>query len=129
MRHVLRTWVEAVRALAAFFEQLEAAPKGTSARASMHLARAFGGRVDGVSGAGAEWGGGGGGGGVAGEGEVWNGPGGWRDAKEVVTFLRRRGGKIAGLRYGIEGGWAASSGTDAEGPPAEGSDAGVGETE
>jgi glycerol-3-phosphate O-acyltransferase/dihydroxyacetone phosphate acyltransferase len=120
MRHVLRVRAEAVRALAAFFEQLEAAPAGTSVRASVHLARAFGGWVDDAPDGGA-------GGEAAGDGQ--KGPEGWRDAKEVVTFLMRRGGKIATLRSGIEGGWAALSSTELEGTPAEDSDAAAGERE
>jgi hypothetical protein len=34
-------------------------------------------------------------------------PVGWRRAREVVSYLRRHGAKIAALERGIEGEWAA----------------------
>ena len=111
MRHVLRARAEAVRALAGFFERLErecAAAKAAGSvkkvLASAHLARAYGGWVEGE------------GEGEAGKGCVEGqatadgvqlvGPvQGWRSAAEVLGFLRARGAKIPTL----EGEWAALS--------------------
>jgi glycerol-3-phosphate O-acyltransferase/dihydroxyacetone phosphate acyltransferase len=47
-------------------------------------------------------------------------PHGWRYAKEVVAFLREKGGKITSLDRGVEGQWAALS--EGEGTPTEDSD-------
>jgi glycerol-3-phosphate O-acyltransferase/dihydroxyacetone phosphate acyltransferase len=110
VRHVLRARAEAVRALAGFFDQLESGSVDRQVRASAHLARAYGGSVDEEQGKGEE-------------GEF--GPKGWRNAKEVVKFLRAHGAKIATLQRGIEGGWAAL-GRDAT-PTPDDSDAGTGE--
>ncbi|KAJ7467072.1 hypothetical protein FB451DRAFT_1560983 [Mycena latifolia] len=111
MRHVLRARVEAVKALAAFFEELRVqsaqarARGGMRVHASLHLARLYGG-VDapapkaegadaGLMGADAE-----------GQG--------WREASEVIAFLTKRGAKIPLMRHvQVEGEWAALS-SDAE---------------
>jgi glycerol-3-phosphate O-acyltransferase / dihydroxyacetone phosphate acyltransferase len=72
MRHVLRARVEAVNALAGFFDQLEKEGK-VKVRASIHLARLYG---------------------EGGEGEEY----GWRYASEVVDFLKKRGAKIPEIK-------------------------------
>ena len=97
VRHVLRSRVEAMNALACFFDQLSAG-SGKKVKASPHLAKRFGGvstvaqfKVD--------------------EQE------GWRCAVEVITFLQKRGAKIPTLRQGpLEDEWALSS--DGEGEDA-----------
>ncbi|KZT63684.1 hypothetical protein DAEQUDRAFT_815496 [Daedalea quercina L-15889] len=102
IRHVLRARVEAAKALASLFAQLErgAGAEGKRVAASAHLARAYGGGIeppsphdlataDGV--------------GVPLE------PVGWRHAREVVAFLRKRGARIAQLGERVEGDWAALS--------------------
>ncbi|KAI0246459.1 hypothetical protein BJV78DRAFT_1135151 [Lactifluus subvellereus] len=89
MRHVLRARAEAVRSLASFIARLEAGPAEKRVRASVHLARVYGGV------------------------ESSTGPSdtshtiGWRRAHEVVSYLRARGAKIAALERGIEVEWAA----------------------
>lgn len=104
VRHVLRARIEAAKALAALFVHLERAPEGTRVRAASHLARAHGGSVDpdvpSAAGAGEATGEG------VGKPEE---PRGWRNAKEVVGFLRDRGAKIAQLRDKVAGEWAAVS--------------------
>lgn len=115
VRHVLRARAEAARALASFFQQLEQAPEGKRVRASTHLAKAYGGWVDEVK-----------------EEnsyetnevlDVYQPPKGWRNANEVVAFLRRRGAKIASLEHGIQGEWAALSSDADLTPTGEDSDA------
>ncbi|KAJ6507374.1 hypothetical protein C8R47DRAFT_1037202 [Mycena vitilis] len=98
MRHVLRARVEAVKALAEFFEQLRMqstqsrARGGMRVKASPHLARLYGGIE------------------VA-EGQEEEG---WREASEVIAFLTKRGAKIPHMKHvQIEGEWAALS-SDAE---------------
>lgn len=99
-----------------FFEQLVKAPSGKRVKASVHLARAYGGWVDEPEPKPSSQ-------------ETQDGlgvemePQGWRSAREVVEFLRKRGAKIASLTHGIEGEWAAFS--EEEGSPAEDSEAGV----
>lgn len=113
IRHVLRARVQAARALASFFDQLDkgAGAEGKWVRASPHLARAYGGRLDvDESGNATD-------GGVS----SYRGPTGWRSAREVVTFLRRKGAKIASLERKVEGEWAALSPGDLS--PTEESDA------
>jgi len=57
--------------------------------------------------------------------DIYQPPKGWRNAKEVIAFLRSRGAKIANLEHGIQGEWAAlSSDTDLT-PTGEDSDAGA----
>jgi len=91
MRHVLRARVEAVKALAGFFDQLESAG-GVGVKkvyASPHLAKQYGEfmMVPGEDGPVAE---------------------GRRDVREVIDFLRKRGAKIPTLGHG-EREWAALS--------------------
>ncbi|KAF8070166.1 glycerol-3-phosphate-acyltransferase [Lyophyllum atratum] len=92
VRHVLRARVEAVKALAAFFDHLQRAPPSTQVKASAHLAKRHGRVVE-----------------VKNEnGDVE--PQGWRDVHEVVAFLKQRGAKIPSLQVGVvEGEWAALS--------------------
>lgn len=100
IRHVLRARVEAAKALASLFDQLEKGPDGKRVSASAHLARAYGGGVEPQpipDPAAAE--------GV----DVLVEPVGWRYAREVVGFLRKRGARIAQLEEGVEGDWAALS--------------------
>ncbi|KAJ6538790.1 hypothetical protein DFH09DRAFT_991549 [Mycena vulgaris] len=109
MRHVLRARVEAMKALAEFFEQLRLQSAqsrgrgGMHVNASLHLARLYGGidvpalKVEGAD--------------AGGEGEGQ----GWREASEVLAFLTKRGAKIPHMRHvQIEGEWAALS-SDVEG--------------
>ncbi|KAJ7797540.1 hypothetical protein B0H14DRAFT_3114323 [Mycena olivaceomarginata] len=112
MRHVLRARVEAVKALAEFFEELRAQSAqsrgrgGMRVKASVHLARLYGG-VEAVATPKMEGEGNGEGEGE-GEGE------GWREAGEVIAFLMKRGAKIPQMRHvQVEGEWAALS-SDAE---------------
>lgn len=105
VRHVLRARIEAAKALAALLVHLERAPEGRHVRASAHLARAHGGSVDPAPGACADAA-------AEGVGEV-DALRGWRDAREVVAFLRGRGARIAQLRDKVAGEWAAQS-SDAE---------------
>ncbi|KAF7357901.1 PlsC domain-containing protein [Mycena venus] len=119
MRHVLRARVEAVKALAEFFEQLRMQSAqsrnrgGMRVKASVHLARLYGGIEVPVPSAKKE-----------GEGEdaaaaatlvdqEQDGEG-WREASEVIAFLTKRGAKIPQMKHvQIEGEWAALS-SDAE---------------
>jgi len=96
MRHVLRSRAEASRSLASFVAQLEASPADKRVRASIHLARIYGG-VEGPAGA-----------------SDMNGTDeppptliGWRHAREVVSYLRGHGAKILGLERDIEVDWIA----------------------
>ncbi|KAL6303515.1 glycerol-3-phosphate-acyltransferase [Sparassis latifolia] len=114
VRHVLRARGEAAKALASLFAQL-VGPQAAGKRvcASAHLARAFGGEVDESRAAGTE----------TPEGlEVPVEPTGWRPALEVISFLRKRGAKIAALAERVEGDWAAlsSEGEDSDAPNGEG---------
>lgn len=104
IRHVLRARVEAAKALASLFSQLDRAPDGKRVCASAHLAQAFGGYLEppGENHATEE--------GVEPNPE----PVGWRSAREVVAFLRARGAKIRALESRVEGDWAALS-SDGEG--------------
>ncbi|KAK0225417.1 hypothetical protein IW262DRAFT_1479862 [Armillaria fumosa] len=88
MRHVLRARVEAVKALAVFFDQLERVETGKKVKASKHLARVYG---------------------------FEEGGEGWRSATEVVRFLRAKGAKIPSVSYvPTEEDWMALS-SDGEG--------------
>lgn len=99
VRHVLRSRVEAMNALASLFDQL-----GTGVdkkvKASPHLAKKFGGgstvvksKVAGVD--------------LSDEPETMEG---WRYGVEVIAFLQKRGAKIPTLRQGpLEDEWAVSS--------------------
>ena len=83
IRHVLRARVEAVKALVAFIAHIE---KGASeerrVKSSQHLAELYG-----------------------------NGQEGWRNGREIVSFLRKRGATIAGLEDSIrfEGEWVGGA--------------------
>lgn len=93
IRHVLRARVEAVRALGAFFDQLQRAEADKRVYASAHLARAYGGGMI-----------------VHKDGTGVEDLEGWRYVREVVEFLRSRGARIPmsdDIR--IEGEWAALS--------------------
>jgi len=105
MRHLLRARADAVKAIVSFIDQLEKAD-GKMIRASSHLARTYGGRIDDFNAATGL--------GNLGEEDPPIEPRGWRSAKEVVAFLRQRGAKLASLEQGIEGDWAALS-SDGEG--------------
>ncbi|KAJ7933930.1 hypothetical protein B0H13DRAFT_1952564 [Mycena leptocephala] len=113
MRHVLRARVEAVKALAEFFEQLRMQSAhnrtrgGMRVKASVHLARLYGGievaapKAEGEDAM------------LVSE-EQQDGEG-WREASEVIAFLTKRGAKIPHLSHvQVEGEWAALS-SDAEG--------------
>lgn len=106
VRHVLRARIEAAKALVALFAYLERSD--VRVRASAHLALAHGGFVDGDASRSAS---------VAsaseGVGEVEE-PRGWRNAKEVITYLRERGAKVGQLKDRVAGEWAAVS-SDGEG--------------
>lgn len=100
IRHVLRSRAEAAKSLATFFEQLEK-DANKQVKASLHLAKLYG-WVDKVNES------------VA-KAETDSGvqalsdPLGWRRAREVLSFLRKRGAKVASLQRGVEGEWAALS--------------------
>jgi len=105
IRHVLRARSNASRLLAEFFAELERS--GKEVKASSHLAEAYGGRT---MGSGLQ---------PTDEGvQTSPEPQGWRDAREVVRFLRERGAKIGELRHRIGGDWAAAS-SDGEGEGVE----------
>ncbi|EMD33764.1 hypothetical protein CERSUDRAFT_87104 [Gelatoporia subvermispora B] len=102
IRHVLRARVEAAKSLASLFEQLrKEGAEGKRVCASVHLARQFGGYVDESK--------------IPAHAETVEGveavlePVGWRTAREVVDFLRKRGARIAALEDRVEGDWAALS--------------------
>lgn len=97
IRHVLRARAEAAKALASMFDQLEKSPDGKRVSASAHLARAYGGvepqpaqDLDTTE-------------------DVLLETVGWRHAREVVDFLRKRGARVAQLEERVEGDWAALS--------------------
>ncbi|KAJ3859253.1 glycerol-3-phosphate-acyltransferase [Lentinula novae-zelandiae] len=115
MRHVLRARIEAVKALAVFFDQLEHTGERSKLKvcASSHLAETYGG-LDGrfhvfdpslpVVGS-----------------KVQTDVQGWRYATEVVTFLRKRGAKIpsvngGGVKEDMED-WALTSDAEGESVP------------
>ncbi|KAI1794218.1 glycerol-3-phosphate-acyltransferase [Ganoderma leucocontextum] len=102
IRHVLSARVEAAKALASLFTQLDRAPDGQRVRAAVHLAHAFGGGVDPPE--------------PTLERESPDDdvpavpePQGWRRAREVVAFLRTHGAKFRALEAPVEGDWAALS--------------------
>ena len=83
VRHVLRARVEATNGLAGVFDSLTRTGWEKKVVASGHLARMYGKSEEG---------------------------GGWRDAGEVIQFLRKRGAKIPSVVQGpMEDDWAASS--------------------
>lgn len=97
MRHVLRARAEADRLLASCIAQLEADTPDKRVRASVHLACAYGG-VEYPAGASDD---------SSGSVESPPEPVGWRRAREVVSYLRVHGAKIATLERGIEVEWVA----------------------
>ena len=106
MRHVLRARAEAARSLATFIAHLEASPADKRVRASIHLARVYGG-VDGAESP------------VGALDTNTNGTDesppalvGWRHAREVISYLREHGAKIAALKKGIEAEWVALNSDD-----------------
>ncbi|RDB16781.1 Glycerol-3-phosphate O-acyltransferase 2 [Hypsizygus marmoreus] len=97
VRHVLRARIEAVKALAGFFDYLDRTPQATRVNASMHLARVYG-HLDPPDPS-------------TPDAEAVS----WRDVHEVIQFLKKRGAKIPTLKQGaIDGEWAALS-SEAEG--------------
>ncbi|OSX65691.1 hypothetical protein POSPLADRAFT_1052363 [Postia placenta MAD-698-R-SB12] len=115
IRHVLRARVEAAKALASLFSQLDRGPGAESTRvcASAHLARAFGGQVEEAPMQDTDEG-------VEALFELI----GWRSAREVVAYLRARGARIAALEERVKADWAAVS-SEGEGD----SDAVIGDAE
>ena len=103
IRHVLRARLDAARLLAPFLAELERS--GVEVRASSHLAQARSTRQRTGDRETAE------------DFQIGPEPRGWRDAREVVQFLRKRGAKIGDLGCNIEGHWAAAS--DGEGESLE----------
>ncbi|EIN11226.1 acyltransferase [Punctularia strigosozonata HHB-11173 SS5] len=108
IRHVLRARAQATHALASFFAQLERREDGW-VHAAPHLARIYNGRVENLPPPP----------GLPDDAlrlPMPDGPTeiGYRRAKEVVAFLRKKGAKVQGLESGIQGDWAAavSSGTE-----------------
>ncbi|KAJ7596003.1 glycerol-3-phosphate-acyltransferase [Mycena floridula] len=113
MRHVLRARIEAVKALASFFEELERGGQAKRVGASEHLGRAFGGverreMMNETTNP------------IKAEEEIKAKAEGdliaWRSATEVISYLRKRGAKIptvAGGNMRLEEEWGVSS--DAEG--------------
>ena len=110
MRHVLRARAEAVRALASFVDQLEKGPAEKCVNASAHLAWAYGGGVEDPSALESQS--------VESAVVPPRNSAGWRRAREVITFLRKRGAKITALERGIEADWAALN-SDGEMSPSE----------
>lgn len=96
MRHVLRARAEASRSLASFISQLETGPADKRVRASVHLARVYGG-VESTTGASD----------ISNTAESTPTSVGWRHAPEVVSYLRGHGAKIAALERDIEVEWVA----------------------
>ncbi|KAF8507482.1 glycerol-3-phosphate-acyltransferase [Hysterangium stoloniferum] len=96
IRHVLRARSNAARCLLKFFADLE--KNGGKVRASSHLAQQYGESVR-ENGKDVE--------------ETEDGvvapqePRSWRDAREVISFLRARGARIGELKHRVEGDWAA----------------------
>lgn len=111
MRHVLRARAEASRSLASFIGQLEAGSADKRVRASVHLARVYGG-VESTTGASD----------ISSTAESSPTFVGWRHAREVISYLRGHGAKIAALERGIEVEWVALN-SDGELSSAEEKDA------
>ena len=101
VRHVLRARAQAVHALAAFLAELEHSPRGQHIFASKDLAAKYGGfnEVDVVSPDHVEA-----------NGNYEKQRLGWREAHEVLVFLRDRGARIATLEAQIaKDYWAATA--------------------
>ncbi|KAI0338250.1 glycerol-3-phosphate-acyltransferase [Trametopsis cervina] len=110
VRHVLRARVEAAKALSSLFSQLEGSPKDIKVRASSHLALKYGGVLDAKPSAA-----------LLSPTTIVEGedtgadveePAGWRSAREVISFLRKRGAKITTLKDDVSGAWAAALSSD-----------------
>jgi len=100
VRHVLRSRVEAMNALAGFFDQLARAGPEKKVQASPHLARMFGGGIFAPSANNAN----------ESIEEAQRNVEGWRYAAEVLIFLRKHGAIIPTLGQGpLEDEWALSS--------------------
>lgn len=95
IRHVLRARARAVLALASFFAELEKNADGNRVYASKHLAAQYGGF----------------GGASRMKALVERELRGWRDAREVLTFLRDRGAKMASLEAQMAGDYWAGAGS------------------
>jgi len=107
IRHVLRARAEAAKSLATFFDHLDKAGNVKKVKASLHLARVYGWVDEGddaTTGV-----------------DVPKESLGWRHTREVVSFLRHRGAKVASLQRGIEAEWVAL-GSDGETFPVDGSE-------
>lgn len=89
VRHVLRSRVEAMNALASFFDELARAGSEKRVKASLHLAERFGGGSTSVN--------------LSDEGETIER---WRYGVEVIRFLEKRGGKVGREAVGDE--WVVS---------------------
>jgi glycerol-3-phosphate O-acyltransferase / dihydroxyacetone phosphate acyltransferase len=98
MRHVLRARAEASRSLASFIGQLETGPAEKRVRASVHLARVYGG-VESTTGTSD----------ISSTAEPSPTFVGWRHAHEVVSYLLEHGAKSAALERGIEVEWFAQN--------------------
>ncbi|KAF9520307.1 hypothetical protein BS47DRAFT_1335910 [Hydnum rufescens UP504] len=96
IRHVLRARLNASQALATFLAEVERS--GQNVRASLYLAKQFDGSYDTEPSEpqGGELG-----------FLMSDGPQGWRGSREVITFLRSQGARIAALQEQDEGDWAA----------------------
>ncbi|KAG1751287.1 uncharacterized protein EDB91DRAFT_1104513 [Suillus paluster] len=103
MKHLLRARGEAVKALAGFLTTLEASGESKNVNASIHLAKRFGWVEENSITSASDNGG---------DGEVLSDAKGYRQAREVIAFLRVRGAKIATLDRKIEGDWVLSSDED-----------------
>jgi glycerol-3-phosphate O-acyltransferase / dihydroxyacetone phosphate acyltransferase len=84
---------------------LELERSGKEVRASTHLAEAYGGRLQEERDS-------------QDDALVNPEPRGWRNAREVVQFLRDKGAKIGELGHKVEGDWAAAS-SDVDGDGAD----------
>jgi 1-acyl-sn-glycerol-3-phosphate acyltransferase len=103
IRHVLRARVAAAESLGQFLREVE--KSGADVPASLHLAQSYSPTATPDSPALMP----------ASEGvEVYDGPQGKRNGREVIRFLRSRGAKIEELKEKQPGGWALSE-TDGEG--------------
>ncbi|OAX39732.1 hypothetical protein K503DRAFT_738887 [Rhizopogon vinicolor AM-OR11-026] len=105
MRHLLRARGEAVKALAGFFATLEESGDAKAVNASIHLAERFG-WVEEIPPTSSD-------NGV--NDEASPDVKGYRQAREVIAFLRARGAKVATLDRQIEGDWVGALSSEEEG--------------
>ncbi|KAJ8583317.1 hypothetical protein M405DRAFT_799415 [Rhizopogon salebrosus TDB-379] len=108
MRHLLRARGDAVKALAECFATLQASEDGKAVNASIHLAQRFG-WVEEIPLTSSS---------DEPNDEVPNLKG-YRQAREVIAFLRARGAKVATLDRKIEGDWVGALGSEEEGTAGE----------